>query len=664
MMSIDNPTGSPVLVRVGSPEIPNTSNADYTIPALGFKVLSVQGQLFGVAFTDAALISQIGAGNLTTRASVVLYSDGEIIPTFGAANYQSLSLADYFNGFGAYIQGTTQFFDISPWGGILTAIIPDAASGQSIVDVQVSYDTVGFTVRSLGRWAIWPGTPAIINVPRTARYVRFQYLSTGIAGEPIISGLVTIRATIAEIQQISFNPGSNSIVKNYNVPSLSSQSFFFATHNIKAVSVGLNNATSADLGEVVFYASSGVTGPWRLVSFREQVLNNTGIYASIYRNLGDLDNFLRVDILETGNSGPITGTLELSQRSAPELSSILQQIYAALGDIGIGANANQNIFYQLDSIRVQITNNVNGWLFSLDTRVNNLATDITTMLTTLTTIATSIGGGLSGIISAMSSTVSTISSTAGLINSATSAINTAVGTINGIVATINTNIASMLTSMGANLGSNIASMLTSMGASLGSNIAALATSVASNLGANVSSILTTSGLINSVAGAINTTLGTVSTNVSSVLSNVSTIATSIGAGLGTNISNIYTRMGIPLAANSQFQQPFTLPTAATFFNTAVDMPNGAIIQKVQLGYNITGRITESRNRLGLYYGTAAAPIGPLYEYNGDTVPASIGPQYDLQGVQGSGSTLNTPNVRLWLYSEQAPCIAYVAVNYK
>lgn len=346
---VENPTGSVILIRSGGNDVPTTVTANHRVPAGSFQLVPASGTQFALAFDDPTSVSSPGRSNLMPVATVWFLSAEEPDPSFGSAGFQTLSLSPLTSGFVAYSGAVnSQTFDLGPWGGALVAVAPSAGSGQATVTVQNSDD--GTTWRTQEFLALWPGITTTIQVARLARYLRVSLAATTIVGEPAIAGSYSVRATLAEVTQTTWTAGTGSISKAYNVPNLSTRSFQFVTVGLDAVGLRLNN-TSGNLAQMVWYTSPDLT-TWSLVAFREQSV--AGFYNSIYRSVGQLDTYLRVDILEIGNTGPVVGTLALFIQPEPDLTAPLQQIYGALGDPGQPTNANQSIYHNLVTMRTTL----------------------------------------------------------------------------------------------------------------------------------------------------------------------------------------------------------------------------------------------------------------------------------------------------------------------
>ena len=461
---IDNPTGSPILLRVGSPEIPTTGNADYTIPANGVKVLPVQGRQFGLTFSDFTLVGTQLAGNLGNYASILFLTQDEPMPSYGAASYQSLSLSPLTNGFLTISgPGQTGTLDLGSWGGMLISLIPNVGSGQGVIQVQVTdTPTVSASWKLLGTWSFWANIPVLLLVARTARYARILVNATTIAGEPVISASLSARATIAEITEVSYQPIGASITTAFNIAALGTQRYTFVTVGIEAITIGIN-ITTGTVDELIVEASQSPAGPWRTVMYREQ--NAAGTFNSIYRTIGQLDLFTRVSILEIGNNpGGTTGTLTMSMTSEPDLNGMLQNIYAALGDVGQSgvANVGQSLWHLLKTIDVD-TGNIAA---SAGTIATNTATINTTLGTTNSNLAT-----ISSSISSTNSLLTTINGNVAplhgdlvtTINGSLGSIISNQGTIHNDLVTVNSYLLPAFQAMGRSVGPSIAAVTCALG---------------------------------------------------------------------------------------------------------------------------------------------------------------------------------------------------------
>lgn len=351
-VAIQNPTSSPVYLRIGAPDTPTETNADVVIPAATALTLPVQGYSFALALGDTSLIVQAGSAALSglfSNCEVKFLGAGELIPAYGEYSFLSLSIADLTPTPLPFVapNTTSPTFDLLPWGGAVVYLLPSVSTGQGVVTIQASGDqSTWFNVVKLG---FWPNVPLTINVPKVARYMRLIFNSTAIPGEPNIGGFYTVRASLSEINQVTYSAASGQISYGFSIPNLSSQSFYFCTIGMKSVSVKVV-FSSGSQAEMVWYTSSSL-GNWGLVAYREQSV--AGFYNSIFRSIGNLDSFLRVDLLEIANAGPIVGTISISVQADPDLTGMLQQIHSDLGDQGQPTNVGQSIYHRL----VDIDNN-------------------------------------------------------------------------------------------------------------------------------------------------------------------------------------------------------------------------------------------------------------------------------------------------------------------
>jgi hypothetical protein len=347
--SVSNPTGSPIVVRVGSPEIPTLSNADQTVPAGGTLTFAVAGREFGFAYADATLLAQRAAGNVNNRALVQFGTSDETPPTYGGANFQSLSLSEATSGLAAFTGVTTlPTFDLGAWGGLLISVIPNALSGQGVIAVNVSSDGLAF--RNLENYAFWPNIPVILTVPRVARFVQIILNQTAIVGEPAIGGFVSARFTLSEVQAFTYAPLGNALTRTVAIAANGSQQFTFVTTGLPAVSIAAISTVGSAAGTALTFLveASSDNNQWRKVTDRTQRFSQ-GI--TLYRAMGNLDLFIRVTIFEVSGANPLNATLYVSVPPAPDLGYILNVIQQSLGDNGAPLNTNQDIYHELDSIR-------------------------------------------------------------------------------------------------------------------------------------------------------------------------------------------------------------------------------------------------------------------------------------------------------------------------
>lgn len=342
---VSNPTGSPVYIKVGSVGAPDENTATTTIPANSKEVLPALGVEFAAAFANPSLLLTSTSGNLGKVCTIWFLDDDEETPTFGSAQFLSLSLSELVAGDQPYVSATVSpIFDLSPWGGLIFSITPTVGVDQGIVQLRVSEDAVNFTV--IRTWSLWPGVNLIISVPRTYRYVQLRFV---IALGSTFSGVYTARATMSEILQLSYSASGTSISNAYNVPNLNEQSFMYATQGIPQVAIALANTSGNALQMIVETSSDAIA--WRFVWQREQNVGSL-LYRTIFRTQGNLNNYLRIRILEIGNNGPVVGTLALSIPGEADNNLLLSQILTALGDIGSPTSVNQDIYHELDTIRI------------------------------------------------------------------------------------------------------------------------------------------------------------------------------------------------------------------------------------------------------------------------------------------------------------------------
>jgi hypothetical protein len=382
-MVVDNPTASPIFVRAGAPDIPSEGNADAIVPSAKGRSLTVSGREYGVTFGQTALLT-VPSGTVSglfSTALVTLLSAGETIPTFGDYSFLSLSLSEIvpLTAYAGAVTGPT--VDLGSWGGALISIFPTAGTGQAVARVEVSADQTAW--RTLNSWAIWPGVPVTLTVPHGLRYLRVAFAATAIPGEPAIGGSYAIRATLTEISNLVYSQAALGISKAVNVAHLGTTTNYFATIGLPGVSIRWQGLTGNPNGEAIWWTGPTETGPWALVAFREQVMG--GASASLYRSVGSLDKFLRVDILDTDvTAGGLTGTLTLTTVPDPDLTSYLQNIYAALGDVGQAVpNVNQSLFHLLQHIET--------WTGQASVSVASIDSKTSTVITSLSTINLSIG---------------------------------------------------------------------------------------------------------------------------------------------------------------------------------------------------------------------------------------------------------------------------------
>lgn len=372
----------PLYIRLGSPELPTQRNYDIAVPPNYIMGISVDSNQFGFRLGDDNV-----SVALITGITVIEGMIDEPPPALGGVPIvgASLATADLNNGYQQF-SGSTIFgaFNLTLWGGMLITLFPDAGSGQGGIVITVSSDNVNY--QTYATYAFWPSIPVSLLLPRIGVFVRIQVVPTTIVGEPVISGKIAIRGTLAELTQASYNPQSNAIVKNWAIAASGSQQFSFVTVGLPAVSIaGIATAGSGAgaIAQLLVEASSDNVN-WRQVTQRRQYMS-TGI--TLYRSFGNLDIFIRVTIFELSGSNASNGALYLSIQPEPDMAGILNNIYRTLGDTNnpnpIGAY--EDIYHELDAIRLSDANSA----ASLNTILTNLGTVISnqgTMITTLGTI--------------------------------------------------------------------------------------------------------------------------------------------------------------------------------------------------------------------------------------------------------------------------------------
>lgn len=386
---IANPTGSPVVVRVGANDVPSLNSADHRVPANGFLLVPVDGTAFGAGFTDTTAISSPATSNLQTIATLIFLDDEEPLPSFGSASFQSLSLSDLTSGLVAFSGPvTSSVFDLGSWGGGLVYLAPDVASGQGFVIVEAASSAAPASWSPVGTWAFWPGVPSIIQIPRTLRFMRVRLVATTIAGEAAISGGYSVRGTIAEILSIGYTPFTNAFTKAFNVSAGTDGTFYLATAGLPSITVGVSWTTGTRTN-VIAYAAASTAGPWRTIAFRDQ--STTGLtYGSLVRTYGSLDQYTEIVLDELAGVNT-TGTLTFTIPGVVETNDILQLIYAALGDTGQAVNTRQSIYHELEAIYSIALASIDSRLVTTNATLSTISTTLSTISTQLGTINTSIG---------------------------------------------------------------------------------------------------------------------------------------------------------------------------------------------------------------------------------------------------------------------------------
>lgn len=428
---VANFTASPVYIRTGAPDIPDVTNANILIPAGTAESMPTLGRDFGLSIGNTTILPGTATLSGLFDTVVVTFLDAsEKVPAFGSVNFLSLSLSDLTNGFLNVVapNTTTAAFDLSPWGGAVLYLLPTAGSGQGVIQVQVT-DSLTGTWRDLATYAFWPNVPVVLTLPRVTRYMRFIFNSTTIPGEPVIAGIYSVRASLAEIFAESYQAVGASITKTYAIAALGTQSYVFATPGLPAISIGLNRATGTD-AELIVSVSQSPAGPWRAVTIREQNMGS-GLGISMFRSVGGLDQYMQVSLLETSNV-PMTGTLTMQVPPVTDLSGVLNNILNALGDVtSPTVNVGQNIYYVLKN---------------MDTKLSTVNTNLGTVITSLSSINTQLGvanASLTNINAGIGTTngiLTTTNTSLGTINTSIGTTNTLIGTTNTALSTISTNI--------------------------------------------------------------------------------------------------------------------------------------------------------------------------------------------------------------------------------
>ncbi len=480
-ISIENPTASPVYIRLGAPDIPTSTDADRVIPAAESRVIAASGQVFGLALANPTLLTggQTMTGGLFTVANVVFLSDDEITPSFGNASFLSLSTSQLSNGAQSFAPAPPAFvYDLGPWGGAIFYFYP--TGGQTDIRLNVSNDGVTWT--PLGAYGLWPGFPTTITVPRIMRYVNLEIFSTGIVGEPNPAGTFYVRGSLAEITQLVYTPTGSSLLKTFALGAGVSIQYQFITAGMSSVSIAAvaTAGTGASAAMTFLVEASSDRVVWRQVTARTQRMS-TGI--TLYRAMGNLDQYIRVTIFEVSLTAALNGSLYLSIPSDADLGSILNTIQQSIGDTGAPANTNQDVYHELDSMRLlDITRNAS--LVSIDTDTTNIDFYTQQMNSRQTTylpyLAELPGIGTSGV-----STATNTGNTAA--SSSTTATNT------GNIKTDTASIASSASTVSSNttsVGTNIAILVNNQ--ARGGNAIAGAVNVTAGVWAQVTSVATDS----------------------------------------------------------------------------------------------------------------------------------------------------------------------------
>jgi len=455
----------PVYIRLGSPEIPTQRNFDISVPP---------NYIMGISVDSNQFAFRLGDDNVTlaliTGVTVIEGMIDEPPPALGGVPIQgaSLSTADLNNGFQQFTVPTVYGpFNLTLWGGMLVTLIPDAGSGQGVIQVSVSSDNVTYSL--YGTYAFWRSIPVTLLLPRVGTFVKITVANTTIVGEPALSGKISVRGTLTELTQSSYTPQGNSIVKTWAIAALGSVQFSFVTAGLPAISLAAIE-TSGGVSPVVqiLVEASSDNVNWRYITDRTVFLT-TG--QTLYRSFSNLDLFVRISLFELGGTSASNGSLYMSIPSQPDTASMLNNIYKAMGDPGsaVPVGTFPDSYHELDQIRLNIgTTNTNlstihtdlvgidaklqtqiNFLSTINTTAQSIDTKMTTVtnnqqteinyLSTINTTTQTSDGRLATInttLSTMNTTLSTISTQLGTINTSIGTVNTSIGTTNTSLATL------------------------------------------------------------------------------------------------------------------------------------------------------------------------------------------------------------------------------------
>lgn len=417
---VNNPTASPVFLRIGSPDIPTETNADLFIPSGESLSFPVSGYSFAATFGTATALpaTSVALSGLFTTCIITFLGAGETIPSYGSASFLTLSISE-LRAITAYAGVTTSpTFDIGAWGGALIYVNPGAASGQAVVAVNVSNTGLAGSFTPLGVYAIWPNVPSVITVPRVARYFQVILNATAIPGEAAISGSYSVRASLEEVQTLTYNPSGNTITKSYTMTAVQAVQYLFVVVGLPAVSIAaIATAGTGAASAITFLveASSDLIN-WRQVTARDQKMS-AGV--TLYRALGNLDIFIRVSIFEIGGAAQ-NGTLYVSTPREVDTGYILNTIQQSLGDISAPTNTNQDIYHELDNIRLNAISTVTN-LATIITQLGAINVNLTTVNTNLVTIQ--------GQLSTINTNITAVNTAIAASNVQLTSINTATATL-------------------------------------------------------------------------------------------------------------------------------------------------------------------------------------------------------------------------------------------
>jgi len=604
---VANPTGSPVAVRVGGTDVPSVNSASHIVPAQGYLLVPVDGTTFAAGFTDAAAITAPATSGLQTTASLMLLDIDEPLPAFGSASFQSLSLSELTSGLQTFSGPvTSSVFDLGSWGGALVYVAPGASSGQGLIVVEAADSVSPASWSPVGTWAFWPGLPAIIQAPRTLRYLRVRLVATTIPGEATITGGYSVRGTIAEILDAGYTPFSSSFSKTFNIGAGIDGAFYIVTAGLPAISVGVTFTTGAR-SELISYAAPSPSGPWRTIAFREQ--STTGITnGSIFRTYGSLDQYTELVISNLGVTST-TGTISFTIPVNQDMNGIQQSIYAALGDVAQTVNTRQSIYHELEAIYSIALNSIDGRLSTIVTDDNTRFLQLGSIDTRLVTINNNLTLNTNPALATIATNTSTTAT-----NVAT--VNTTLGTTNFSLAQIVTRTGNIETNTSATA-SNVATVNTTLGTT----------------NSTLSTIATNTGNTATNVATVNTTLGTTNTTLSSI----NTSAAAMAACLTRSVTPTGLAVNIVAPANWYSMGPFLVP--------------GWYLSQFQASFG-TGALGTNPTEILVATGTAGGAITVIYRTWSVTTNAGAwtGPSITLNSLRSAGYLIPAGHTTLWMQS--------------
>lgn len=390
-IAIDNPTASPVFVRIGAPDTPTEVNADIYVAAGASKSYPVHARSFAVAFGSASSLASPSTSGLFTTAIVTLYSEDEQLPAYGSASFLSLSISDLTSGLTAITNPTTvsTVFDIGAWGGAIIHVSLNAGSGQANVLIEISNSpSSGF--RTFQILSAWPLIPVTINMPRVARYFRVTITNAAIPAQPAVAGVYSVRATLEEIVEFAYQVTGSILSNAYNIANLSESSYILATSGLPSVSIAVRETGGTGLyGQIIVETSTAVGGPWTFATTREQNISSGGSSSSMYRTIGTLGPFTRVRLLNNGVAGAIVGTIEFGIPTLQDLAGVLNDIYKTLGDVSQPVSVGQSL-YSLLLNWLPVLGTINTNTDGLETLVTSTNTILGSTNSLLASIATKL----------------------------------------------------------------------------------------------------------------------------------------------------------------------------------------------------------------------------------------------------------------------------------